>query len=143
MSSGDWQIHHDTSPAHSSQLKQYFLAKHEIAQVRQISCSPQLAQRGSVLFPKIKLDLKRWRLDDVDIIKRNMTQQLVTKSKTDFHKCSEQRKNDIIIPLWPDALKKSASGHKGIILTGISPPLLQDYYYNNYKQSLDAFWTTV
>jgi len=32
---GTWQLHHDNEPAHSSQLIQTFLAKHNIPLVRQ------------------------------------------------------------------------------------------------------------
>jgi len=32
---GTWQLHHDNAPAHSSQLIQTFLAKHNIPVVRQ------------------------------------------------------------------------------------------------------------
>ena len=34
-SSGDWLLHHDNAPAHSSNFVQQFLAKHKIVQLRQ------------------------------------------------------------------------------------------------------------
>jgi transposase len=41
--SGNWQLHHDNAPAHSSQLVQAFWAKHCIIQVKQPPYSPDLA----------------------------------------------------------------------------------------------------
>jgi hypothetical protein len=78
------------------------------------------------LFPKIKLDLKRRRFDDMEIIKRNMMQQLMLKSKTEFHRCFELEETTGI----------STSSHRGI-----SPPLWYVYYCMNYKWSLDTSWT--
>ena len=34
-SSGNWLLHHDNAPAHSSNLVQQFLTKHKIVQLRQ------------------------------------------------------------------------------------------------------------
>ena len=42
-SSGDWLLHHDNAPAHSSNLVQQFLAKHKIVQLRQPPYSPDIA----------------------------------------------------------------------------------------------------
>jgi len=40
---GTWDLHHDNAPAHSSQLIQTFLAKHNIPVVRQAPYSPDMA----------------------------------------------------------------------------------------------------
>ena len=40
---GTWQLHHDNAPAHSSQLIQTFLVKHNIPVVRQAPYSPDMA----------------------------------------------------------------------------------------------------
>ena len=42
-SSGDWLLHHDNAPAHSSNLVQQFLAKHKIVQLCQPPYSPDIA----------------------------------------------------------------------------------------------------
>ena len=42
-SSGDWLLHHDNMPAHSSNLVQQFLAKRKIVQLRQPAYSPDIA----------------------------------------------------------------------------------------------------
>jgi hypothetical protein len=70
-SSGDWQILHDNAPAHSAQLVQRFLAKHEIPHVQQLPYSLDIAPCNFFSFSKIKLHLKR-RFDYVEIIKQNM-----------------------------------------------------------------------
>jgi len=40
---GTWQLRHDNAPAHSSQLIQTFLVKHNISGVRQAPYSPDMA----------------------------------------------------------------------------------------------------
>ena len=40
---GDWILHHDNVPAHTSHLVQPFLAKHGTAQLQQLPYSPDLA----------------------------------------------------------------------------------------------------
>ena len=44
---GDWQLHHDNAPAHSSCLKQSLMAKHQITQMSQTPWSPDLAPCNS------------------------------------------------------------------------------------------------
>jgi hypothetical protein len=89
--SGDWQLHHDNAPAHSSQLLQGFLAKHRIIQVRQLPYSPYLAPCNFWLFPKLKLPLKG-RFQTVEDIKENATRQLMAIPKEDFEDCFENWK---------------------------------------------------
>jgi len=40
---GDWILHHDNAPEHTSHLVQQFLAKHGTAQLQQPPYSPDLA----------------------------------------------------------------------------------------------------
>jgi len=54
---GTWQLHHN-APAHSSQLIQTFLAKHNIPVVRQAPYSPDVAPCDFWLFPHLKTQLK-------------------------------------------------------------------------------------
>ena len=107
-SSRDWQIHHDNAPAHSSQLVQNFVAKHEIPHVQQPPYSANIAQCDFSSFPEIKIHLKGRRFDDAETIKRNTTQQLQSISKTDFHKCFEQRKSR-----WNRCIKSQACYFEG------------------------------
>ena len=55
---GDWQLHHGNMPAHASRIVQSILAKHEITQVTQPPCSPDLGPCNFWLFPKLKSPLK-------------------------------------------------------------------------------------
>jgi hypothetical protein len=52
-SSGNWQNQHDDAPAHTAQLVQHFLAKHEIPNVQQPAYSLDLAQCDFVFILKI------------------------------------------------------------------------------------------
>ena len=52
------QLHHDNTPAHASRLVQSFLTKHQITQVTQPPCSPELAPHNFWHFPKLKSPLK-------------------------------------------------------------------------------------
>jgi len=49
-----WQLHDDNAPAHSSQLIQTFLAKHNIPVVRQAPYSLDMAPCDFWLFPQLK-----------------------------------------------------------------------------------------
>jgi len=55
---GKWQQHHDNTPAHSSQLIQTFVAKHNIPMVRQAPYSPDMAPCYFWLFLHLKTQLK-------------------------------------------------------------------------------------
>ena len=65
---GTWQLHHDNAPAHSSQLIQTFLVKHNIPVVRQASYSPDMAPCYYWLFPHLKTQLKGTRFESQDDI---------------------------------------------------------------------------
>ena len=61
---GDWILHHDNAPAHTSHLVQQFLAKHGTAQLQQPPYSPDLAPCDFFLFPRLKKVLKGHRFDE-------------------------------------------------------------------------------
>ena len=50
---GDWVLHHDNAPAHTSHLLQHFLAKHGTAQLQQPPYSPDLVPCEFFLFPRL------------------------------------------------------------------------------------------
>ena len=83
-SSGDWLLHHDNVPAHSSNLVQQFSAKHEIVQLRQPPYSPVIAPCDFWLFPKFKMALKGKRLNDIKTIQTNATHELTAIPKSAF-----------------------------------------------------------
>jgi len=88
-----WQLHHDHAPAHSSQLIQTFLAKHNIPVVRQAPCSPKMASCDFWLFPKLKTQRKETRFESQGDIIRNTTAKLYSIRKEAFQKCFEQWRN--------------------------------------------------
>ena len=92
-SSGDWLLHHDNAPAHSSNLMQHFLAKHEIIQLRQPSYSPDIAPCDFWMFPKLKMALKGKRFDDIETIQSNATRELKAIPKSAFEDCFKMWKH--------------------------------------------------
>ena len=55
---GYWQLHHLSTPTHTSSPMQSFFAKHQMIQVTQPLCSPDLVPCDFCLFPKLKPPLK-------------------------------------------------------------------------------------
>ena len=86
-SSGDWLLHHDNAPAHSSNLVQQFLAKHKIVQFRQPLYSPDIASCDFRMFPKLKMALKGKRFDVIEAIQSNATHELKAIPKSEFEDC--------------------------------------------------------
>jgi len=66
---GDWILHHDNAPAHTSHPVQQFLAKHGTAQLQQPLDSPDLAPCDFFLFPRLKKVLKGHRFEETEDIK--------------------------------------------------------------------------
>ena len=83
-SRGDWLLHHDNAPAHSSNLVQQFLAKHKIVQLRHPLYSPNIALGDFWMFPKLKKVLKGKRFDDIETIQSNATRELEAIPKFAF-----------------------------------------------------------
>ena len=73
---GDWQLHHNNAPTHTSCLMQSCLVKHEITQVTQHPYSPDLVPCDFWLLPKLKSPLKGKRFQTIDEIQENMMEQL-------------------------------------------------------------------
>ena len=84
---GDWILHHDNAPAHTSHLVQQFLAKYGTAQLQQASYSPDLAPCNFFVFPRLKKVLKGHRFEATEDIKRNSTKTLLDIPKEEFAKC--------------------------------------------------------
>jgi len=87
---GDWILHHDNAPAHTSHLVQQFLAKHGTAQLQQPPYSPDLAPCDFFLFPRLKKVLKGHRFEATEGIKGNSTKTLLDIPKKEFAKCFQQ-----------------------------------------------------
>ena len=81
---GTWQLYHDNAPAHSSQLIQTFLAKHNMHVVRQTPYSPDMAPCDFWLFPHLTTQLKGTRLETRYDIIRNTNKQDVLRPQIDI-----------------------------------------------------------
>ena len=95
---GNWVLHHDNAPAHSSNLEQQFLAKHKIVQLRQPPYSPDIAPCDFWMFSKLKMALKGKRSDDIETIQSNAdareeTHELKAISKSAFEDCFKMWKH--------------------------------------------------
>ena len=77
LTTGDWQLHHNNAPTHTSHLVQNFLAKHQITQVTQPHYSPDLVPCDFWLSPKLKSPLKGKRFQTIDEIQENTMGQLM------------------------------------------------------------------
>jgi histone-lysine N-methyltransferase SETMAR len=55
---GDWLLHHDTAPAHTSLAVRKFLTKNNMTTVPHPAYSPDLDPCHFYVFPKMKLRLK-------------------------------------------------------------------------------------
>ncbi|GFW64306.1 mariner Mos1 transposase [Trichonephila clavipes] len=91
--SGDWLLHRDNAPAHTSNLVQQYLSKHSIAQLHQPPYSPNIALCDIWLFPRLKMPLKGHRFDNKQTVETNATNALKAISKTDFQECFNKWKH--------------------------------------------------
>ncbi|GFU24523.1 transposable element Tcb2 transposase [Trichonephila clavipes] len=91
--SSRWMLHHDGAPMHAANLVQQFLTKHGTIQVAHPPYSPYMSPPDIFLFPKIKNTLKGHRVQDIETIKQNSTQQLQAIPKSEFQKCFDDSKH--------------------------------------------------
>jgi len=87
---GDWILHHDNAPTHTSHLVQQLLVKQGTAQLQQPPYSPDLAPCEFFLFLRLKKVLKGHRFEVTEDIKRNSTKTLLDIQKQEFAKCFQQ-----------------------------------------------------
>jgi len=66
---GNWILHHDNAPVHTSHLVQQFLAKHGTAQLQQPPYSPDLTPCDSFLISRLKKGLKGHRFEATEDMK--------------------------------------------------------------------------
>jgi len=86
---GDWILHHNTAPTHTSHIVQQILAKHGTAHLQQPPYSPDLAPSDFFLFPRLKKVLKGHGFEATEDIKRNLTRTLLDILKEELAKCSQ------------------------------------------------------
>ncbi len=71
--SGDWFLQHDTKQDHNAASVRQFLAKKNVTVLHHHPYLRDLAPADYFLSPKLKLQLKRRRFEDIQTIKKNIT----------------------------------------------------------------------
>jgi transposase len=87
---GQWFLHHDNAPSHTSLVVQQFLAEKNIPVITQPPYSPDLAPSDFWLFSTLKMGLKGKRFATVEDIKSNATAELRKTPKGAFRRCFQQ-----------------------------------------------------
>ena len=90
---GDWLLHHDNAPAHTSLVVREFLTKNNITTVPHPDYSPDLASCDFYVFPKMKLWLKGWHFVSTEEIQAESQQVLNTLMPADFNECFQKWQN--------------------------------------------------
>ena len=78
---GNWLLHHDNAPAHTSLVVREFLTKNNVTTVPHPAYSPDLAPCDFYVFPKMKLWLKGRRFTSNEEVQAESQQKLGLKSK--------------------------------------------------------------
>ena len=84
-----WLLHHDNVPAHNVLGIREFLAKNNIAVLKQPPHSSDLAPCDFFLFPKLKEVIKGTRFQDSEAIKIAVTRELRAVPDESFQECME------------------------------------------------------
>jgi len=81
---GDWLLHRDNAPAHTSLLVREFVTNKNMTTVPHPAYSPDLDPCNFYMFPKMKLWLKRQRFISIEEIQAKSQQVLKTLTLADF-----------------------------------------------------------
>ena len=81
---GNWLLHHDNVPAHTSLVVREFLTKNNVTTVPHPAYSPDLAPCDFYMFPKMKLRLKGRRFASIEEVQAQSQQILNTLTPADF-----------------------------------------------------------
>jgi hypothetical protein len=87
---GQWFLHHDNTPSHTSLVVQQFLSETNISVVTQKQYYSDLAPTDFQLFPIPKMGLKGTRFVAMEDIKSNAMAKLRKISKEDFRPCFQR-----------------------------------------------------
>ncbi|UYV61544.1 hypothetical protein LAZ67_1005229 [Cordylochernes scorpioides] len=88
----DWILHVGNARPHTAHVVLQFLAKHSTIQIPHPPYSPDLAPNDFFLYPKLKMNLKGWKFDNVDMIQAESKATLRNLSKSDFISCFDNWK---------------------------------------------------
>ncbi|UYV79310.1 hypothetical protein LAZ67_17002069 [Cordylochernes scorpioides] len=120
----DWILHVGNARPHTVHVVLQFLAKHSTIQIPHPPYSPDLAPNDFFLYPKLKINLKGRKFDNVDMIQAESKATLRNPSKSDFISCFDN---------W----KKRWNGRS---VEGWSKPLVFDIYDPGSHPALDNFF---
>ena len=91
---GDWLLHHDNAPAHTSLIVRKFLTKkNDMTTVPHPPYSPDLAPCDFYMFPKMKLQLKGQRFMSIEEIQAESQKALNTPTPAHFSECFQKWQN--------------------------------------------------
>ncbi|UYV66910.1 hypothetical protein LAZ67_4003301 [Cordylochernes scorpioides] len=88
----DWILHVGNARPHTAHVVLQFLAKHSTIQIPHPPYSPDLAPNDFFLYPKLKINLKGRKFDNVDMIQAESKATLRNLSKSDFISCFDNWK---------------------------------------------------
>ena len=86
---GDWLLHLDNAPAHTSLIVREFLTKNNMTTVPHLAYSPDLGPCNFYAFPKMKLRLKGRHFVSIEEIQAESQQVLLV----DFNECFQKWQN--------------------------------------------------
>jgi len=90
---GDWLLHRDNAPAHTSLVVREFPTKNNMTTVPHPAYSPHLAPCDFYVFPKMKLRLKGRRFISTEEIQAESQHALNTLTPADFSECFQKWQN--------------------------------------------------
>ena len=85
-----WLLHHDSALAQKALSIREFLAKNNIAVLKQPPYSPDLAARDFFRFPKVEGVIKRTCFQDWSVIRTAVMKELRVISQESFQECMEE-----------------------------------------------------
>ncbi|UYV83017.1 hypothetical protein LAZ67_22001780 [Cordylochernes scorpioides] len=83
----DWILHVGNARPHTAHVVLQFLAKHSTIQIPHPPYSPDLSPNDFFPYPKLKMNLKGRKFDNVDMIQAESKATLRNLSKSDFISC--------------------------------------------------------
>ena len=87
---GEWFLHHDNAPSHTSLDVQQFFTEKSIPVITQPLYSQDLAPSDFWLFPTLKMGLKGTRFATMEDIKSNAMAELQKIPKEPFCQCFQE-----------------------------------------------------
>jgi len=90
---GDWLLHHDNAPTHTSLVVREFLTKNNMTTVPHPAYSPDLAPCDLYVFAKMKRRLKGQCFVSIKEIQAESQQVLNMLTVEDFNECFQKWQN--------------------------------------------------